>query len=96
MGDKRPTFSELLLFGGTGAAGLLSARNIPIFAIISTPIIVRHLLTVFTGTAAYPAVEWARQESEPPTRSNGGFELGGVGSGCVGGLAVDGEYDYFE
>ena len=69
-GDKRPTFSELLLFGGTGAAGLLSARNIPIFAIISTPIIVRHLLTVFTGTAAYPLLS-GQEESEPPTRIMG-------------------------
>ncbi|MCB8944739.1 MAG: hypothetical protein H6658_13400 [Ardenticatenaceae bacterium] len=53
-GGKRPSVSELLLFGGTGAAGLISARNIPIFAIISAPIVARHVLILFTGTAAYP------------------------------------------
>jgi hypothetical protein len=62
---KRPTASELLLFGGTGAAGLLSARNIPIFAIISTPIIVRHLLNVFTGTAAYPILSGQERIVQP-------------------------------
>ncbi|MEZ4591219.1 MAG: hypothetical protein R3D55_08755 [Chloroflexota bacterium] len=38
------TITDLLLFLGTGAAGLLSARHIPLFAIVATPIIVRHWL----------------------------------------------------
>jgi hypothetical protein len=45
----RPTVTELLLFLGTGAAGLLSARHIPLFAIVATPIIVRHWLGVASG-----------------------------------------------
>ncbi|GJM41017.1 MAG: hypothetical protein DHS20C20_12990 [Ardenticatenaceae bacterium] len=40
------TITELLLFLGTGAAGLVSARHIPLFAIVATPIIVRHWLSV--------------------------------------------------
>lgn len=39
---KRPTFSELFLFGGTAAAGFLSARHIPLFTILAAPIIARH------------------------------------------------------
>jgi len=43
---NRPTITELLLFLGTGAAGLVSARHIPLFAIVATPIIVRHWLGI--------------------------------------------------
>lgn len=64
-GDKRPTASELLLFGGTGAAGLISARNIPIFAIISTPIIVRHLLIVSAETSLYPIMSGQTATIQP-------------------------------
>ena len=44
--QSRVTITDLLLFLGTGAAGLLSARHIPLFAIVATPIIVRHWLAV--------------------------------------------------
>ncbi len=44
--QARVTITELLLFWGTGAAGLVSARHIPLFAIVATPIIVRHWLRV--------------------------------------------------
>ncbi|MCP4417857.1 MAG: hypothetical protein GY805_14630 [Chloroflexi bacterium] len=47
---NRPTITELLLFLGTGAAGLLSARHIPLFAIVATPIIVRHWLNAASGS----------------------------------------------
>lgn len=43
---QRPTWSDLLLFAGTAAAGLVSARHIPLFAIVATPIICRHLNNV--------------------------------------------------
>ncbi|MCA9970211.1 MAG: hypothetical protein KC425_08345, partial [Anaerolineales bacterium] len=46
---RRPTAAELLLFGGTAWAALTSARNVPLFAIIVTPIIVRHLLLALPG-----------------------------------------------
>lgn len=39
----KPTLSELILFFGTAAAALLSARNIPLFAIVGAPIVSRHL-----------------------------------------------------
>jgi hypothetical protein len=51
---ERPLWSELLLFLGTAAAGLLSARHIPLFAVVSAPIVARHLLSAFTGSRAYP------------------------------------------
>jgi hypothetical protein len=40
---QRPTWSDLLLFCGTAAAGLVSARHIPLFAVVATPVICRHL-----------------------------------------------------
>jgi len=52
--QERPVWSELLLFLGTAAAGLLSARHIPLFAVVSTPIVARHLLSAFTGSRVYP------------------------------------------
>jgi hypothetical protein len=40
--NKRPSWTDALLFMGTGAAGLLSARHIPLFAIVSAPIIAKY------------------------------------------------------
>jgi hypothetical protein len=62
---KRPSWDELLLFGGTAAAGLLSARNIPLFAIVSAPIIGRHVLSSLEGTAVCPLLSGEKQ-SPPP------------------------------
>lgn len=53
LGKQRATVTELLLFLGTFAAGLLSARHIPIFAIVATPIVCRHLLAT---TQNHPAL----------------------------------------
>lgn len=61
----RPTWSDLLLFGGTAAAGLLSARNIPFFAIIAAPIIARHLL-LSAGPRTYPLLSG---QAAPPALS---------------------------
>ncbi|MDX1663796.1 MAG: hypothetical protein R3272_08380 [Candidatus Promineifilaceae bacterium] len=41
---RRPTTAEMLLFLGTAAASLLSARHIPLFAIVAAPIVVRAWL----------------------------------------------------
>lgn len=41
---RRLRASDLLLFGGTAFAGFVSARNIPLFAIIAPPIVCRALL----------------------------------------------------
>jgi hypothetical protein len=64
---KRPSWDELLIFGGTAAAGLLSARNIPLFAIVSAPIIGRHLLNSLAGTAVYPTLSGETQPPPPTT-----------------------------
>jgi hypothetical protein len=53
-GRRRPTATDILLFCGTAAAGLLSSRHIPIFAIVSAPIISRHLLNALDGTRLNP------------------------------------------
>jgi hypothetical protein len=63
---RRPTTTELLLFFGAAAAGLMSARNIPIFAIISAPIVARHLLNSCTGLRIYPVLSGAAPS--PPSR----------------------------
>jgi hypothetical protein len=47
---RRPRFTDLLLFGGTAAAGLLSARNIPIFALPAVGIICRYLVPALEPT----------------------------------------------
>jgi hypothetical protein len=44
------TITDLLLFLGTGAAGLLSARHIPLFAIVAAPILARSWLIVLPGS----------------------------------------------
>jgi len=48
------TWTDLLLFGGPAAGGLLSARHIPLFAVAATPIIARHLLSSLSQTRLYP------------------------------------------
>lgn len=62
---RRVTTSDLLLFFGTGAAGLLSARNIPLFALIATPIIARQALSSLADTKIYPVLSGEVQEPVP-------------------------------
>jgi len=40
---QKPSLTELLLLVGSGYAGLRSARNIPIFALIAAPILARNI-----------------------------------------------------
>jgi hypothetical protein len=47
---RTPTWTDALLFGGAAVAGLISARHIPIFAVVAPPIICRHLVIGLTGT----------------------------------------------
>ncbi|MCP4363654.1 MAG: hypothetical protein GY796_37115 [Chloroflexi bacterium] len=63
--QRRMTATDLLLFGGTGAAGLVSARNIPLFAVIATPIIARHTLSALWGTKLYPVLGGEKPEPAP-------------------------------
>ena len=50
LSRARPTWTDMLLLLGTFAAGLLSARHIPIFALVATPVICRHLLLATANT----------------------------------------------
>jgi hypothetical protein len=50
---RRPTPTELLLFLGTAAGGLISARHIPLFAVVAPLILSRHLLLILDGTSLY-------------------------------------------
>ena len=64
--DRRPTGSELLLFSGTAAAGLMSARNIPLFALIAAPIMTRHLASALRRTPLVELVETDVLTDAPP------------------------------
>jgi hypothetical protein len=52
-----------LLFLGTAAGGLISARHIPLFAVVAPLILSRHLLLILDGTALYPL--FSEQEERP-------------------------------
>ena len=52
--DRRPTATELLVFGGTAAGAFLSVRNIPIFALAAAPIIARYLTEALPFRALRP------------------------------------------
>ena len=60
---RRPAFTEVLLFLGTGGAGLLSARHIPLFAIVAAPIVGQSWWSVLTSTRAG---SWLSPGSEAP------------------------------
>ena len=47
---KRPSFTDLLLYFGTAAAGFLSARHIPLFTVIAAPIMARHVTHIVSQT----------------------------------------------
>jgi hypothetical protein len=47
---RRPGLTDLLLFGGTAGAGLLSARHIPLFALAAAPVVCRALAATLATT----------------------------------------------
>lgn len=53
---KRPAATDVLLFLGTAAAGLLSARNIPLFAVVAAPIVSRAIWPMNGGQRTAAAV----------------------------------------
>lgn len=71
----RPGWAELLLFFGTGAAGLNSSRNIPLFAIVNAPSLARHLATL------WPALPPARKQPKLLSWVNGLLLLLGLVGG---------------
>ena len=68
ISQKRPSLTDGLLYGGTAVAGLISARHIPIFAVVAPPIICRHLVIGLIGTRLFPFVS-----NREPERRNGFF-----------------------
>lgn len=60
---ERPTITELLLLLGTGAAGLVSARHIPLFSIVAAPIIARHWLGVAAASRMASLVDETQAET---------------------------------
>lgn len=59
------SLTDGLLFAGTAAAGMLSARHIPIFAIVASPVICRQLVLALARTRLYPALAGPGQERPP-------------------------------
>jgi hypothetical protein len=64
----RPNWTDLLLFVGTGAAGLMSARHIQIFAVVAIPIIARYLLSALESTRLGDVLAPARPLPPPRRR----------------------------
>jgi len=64
---RSPSLTDGVLFAGTAAAGLLSARHIPIFAIVASPIICRHLLLALEDTRFYALLS-GRAREDPAGR----------------------------
>ncbi len=52
---RRPSVTELLIFGGTAAGAFLSVRNIAIFAVAAAPILTRFLADIAPATMLQPA-----------------------------------------
>jgi hypothetical protein len=75
LSHMRPTWSDMLLFFGTGVAGLVSARHIQIFAVVAVPIVARHALSAFAHTRFYPLLQ-GTQSPSTPTRAQAAFHWG--------------------
>lgn len=60
---RRPAFTDVLLFLGTGGAALLSARHIPLFAIVAAPIVGRSWWVMLATTRAGA---WLDPGPQPP------------------------------
>jgi len=61
----RPAATDVLLFLGTGAAGLLSARHIPLFAVVAAPIVARTWTRLLAPTRARFLVEPVPERMPP-------------------------------
>lgn len=60
------TWTDLLLFGGSAAGGLLSARHIPLFAVAAAPVIARHLLSSLSQTRLHALASGTSLQTVPP------------------------------
>lgn len=57
LDQERPSLTDGFLFLGTGAAGLLSARHIPLFCIVAAPIIAKYLWHGLKDTSFFQSLE---------------------------------------
>lgn len=65
LSPQRPGLTDLLLFGGTAGAGLLSARHIPLFALVAAPLVCRHLTAALASTPLRALVDPAPAPATP-------------------------------
>jgi hypothetical protein len=92
---RRPSLTDGLLFAGAAAAGLLSARHIPIFAIVASPVICRHLLPALAETRVHPLLSGHGRKDAPGrlTVLNGLLLLLAIAVGAFWALAKMGGND---
>ncbi len=57
LSRERPGWTDVLLFVGTGMAGLTAARHIPIFALVTAPIIVRYAASALDAEQSHPLIQ---------------------------------------
>jgi hypothetical protein len=57
LSRERPTWTDVLLFVGVGVAGLTAARHIPIFALVTAPIIARCAASILDADQANPLLK---------------------------------------
>jgi hypothetical protein len=50
---RRRDFTDVLLYGALGFAGLLSARHLPLFAVVAVPILTRYLSRIDLGRLSW-------------------------------------------
>ncbi len=62
VAPRRPPWTDVLLFLGTAAAGLMSRRHIALFAIVATPVVARSLYDNLRATHVYRLVHDAPDE----------------------------------
>jgi hypothetical protein len=62
LSPTRPPATDILLFLGTGFAGLTSRRHIALFAVATIPVIARALTEALRGTAAFPILAAPRDD----------------------------------
>lgn len=58
--QRRPSITDVLVFGGTAVGAFLSVRNIPIFAVASTPIICRYVAMALPSASWNLSDDWGR------------------------------------
>jgi hypothetical protein len=65
--ERRRDLTDVLLFSALGLASLLSARHIPLFAVVAAPILTRYLASVQVGRLGWDLTEL------PPARPQAGW-----------------------